>query len=529
MLVTSLLLVCVWYLQFLSATALNARLSLVAEAFSGAMATGKADAFETADEVFENQLYLETLGEDEDGLVEKLTILRELSLKIPEALLTFQDRLVSQDMKMKKRLNMMYSPAYSAWAIASVRKRCHSRDLENLDALDGDLGIASLKHAAFSLTSIERKLDEVEEVLSEPGYSLAKDAAIASLSVWRPQLACRPALQKRLDGLLDTYTGVFLEQRRLLGIGITSKGDSFSFTEFKAIDKRSGDIFNEVYQDREVGQLVRGLSGWVAFSAAMLNLDEEALRKFRALRTRLTAIEEGFVVAIFGRQIQKESRLADLERYLRFIADGKTAAITPLVSKQWLELASNALNTPGFSLAAVAKELIAYFGDEAEMVADRKEFQTLASFTEGIFVVGDFFDSQRMDSGPIHEAMLGNLAMWLPQILELETAGRRSLLSDWRRVFMKSLTAVHRQRNRLNLPQFQMKPGRQLGPQVRAFAKLPENLASRPFADLFFTRQEGNAMKKLSVYGAIIGGIGGESKAFRIDGELLAEIEENIF
>ena len=94
---------------------------------------------------------------------------------------------------------------------------------------------------------------------------------------------------------------------------------------------------------------------------------------------------------------------------------------------------------------------------------------------------------------------------------------------------MKSLTALHRQRHRLGLPAFTMKDGKDISPQIRAFAKLPANQSSRLFNDFFFTIDECNAMKKLSVYGAIIRGIAGESRAFRVDGELLATIEANIY
>jgi hypothetical protein len=91
-------------------------------------------------------------------------------------------------------------------------------------------------------------------------------------------------------------------------------------------------------------------------------------------------------------------------------------------------------------------------------------------------------------------AVIGCLAMWADGLRRKPDESHSAAV--WA-VIKKHLSVFEIQRRSLGLPSFQLNPKKPLEPQVRAFINL--NQSSKRFKEWYYTQQEAEAVRKLSL------------------------------
>jgi hypothetical protein len=216
--------------------------------------------------------------------------------------------------------------------------------------------------------AIDERLSVIDRVLGYSDLDLEKEAAIASMSVWLLQVSSNEELATRLAVLVSKHSKVFLRQRGSLGIPIHSDDVKFDMEYFKRADKISYEIFKRVYEDNEVAQLVRTMSGMVAVAENQKNLDRLTKSAYHEWSKARIELDLAVLEKLLNRKAPERSAEDIARDQIAIISNLRTFVISPVAHALWIKT----LRTipQGSSLTKQAEELISEFESETIRARD---------------------------------------------------------------------------------------------------------------------------------------------------------------
>jgi hypothetical protein len=346
------------------------------------------------------------------------------------------------------------------------------------------------------------KLAVIDEILSNSSLEVEKEAAIASLSVWEMQIHSEPHLGAALAAIIEKHTDVFLEQRQALGIAIFSRGATFDFAEFQKADKMSYEAFKAVYRDADVAQLVRTMSGSAAYRASAARLVPETAAALKAFGKSRLKLDATILLRLVTRECPETSEESAALKVFATVESFQDVIISPPAHKRWLLDLQELRKYPAHRVAADAT--IAKLADESLRRENQEILQSVENGLESkLEVIKRLFEGigdSRFDE--LVTGLSGDLAIWNCRLLRSQVHNPELLQELWA-VIMRYQFGFITIRRRLSLAAFAYQPEKDLQAQIAAFAKSKANISNKPFESLFYTIEEAEAVRKVSMHVSI--------------------------
>jgi len=366
------------------------------------------------------------------------------------------------------------------------------------------------------------KLTIVNDILSGNGDWADKEDALGSLSVWALQLY-ETDLAVEVNQMIDRHANLFLKQRQLLGL---PSNPYFDLKNFRKVDRDSSKLFKAVYTDAEVSQLVRSLSGIVAYRTVASELVEAGRAEFTEFSKKRADLDRAMLEKLLSRGAQ-DPKMAEAVRpesedeaspligkvpsiessdseKLEWVLSVRDFAFSPLITNHCLELLSSLKASATFGTQAMV--LIAEYQDSAALKKKQRDHLSLAGIIGKLWKLTRIVDV-RFEKDHTFDivtiAILGNIAAWFTKLLKTETtAGRQAPFAAAKLILANMTWAFRLLRRKLF---FKFETGAGLSEQVRAFSQAYG--LGRDYIAMCYSVDEAESIWKVAVYISVLEGL----------------------
>ena len=355
--------------------------------------------------------------------------------------------------------------------------------------------------------AMQLKFDRVSAIMRQ-GYWIEKEAAIASLSVWGVELWDHPDLFSTVHDIVSINRDVFMLQRKKDNIPINWNDASFTLADFIAAHELGEETFFKIYKDSDVAKIVNGVSGKIAFTSTVKNMEMTTAKQIVKYLSDRRSDEKKSLASILSRKVDEGSREDRKIQFLTLILQVKDFAMSPHATEHWL-----------FSLKQIATEpnappqvaqLMKEFSDEDGIVRKLRELHTLTDFRSKLMRVEAIIAARysvRREFSDILGSLIGDIAMWYSQLLVMSPRNSEITenLKHIRDVLFRLSWAILLQREWIGQPSFELKGSKKWEDQAADFIRRQKS--SQAFGPMYYTAAERIAVSQVSLLVAVIEGL----------------------